>query len=153
MSKLILCVDFDGVIHSYTSGWRGAAIIHDPPVPGALAWMRNASRMFNVVIYSTRSADPEGLAAMRMWLTYHARATLPESDAEALLDAVVFASEKPAAFLTIDDRAICFDGDWSKLDPEELLKFKPWYQRSSTPRIITEELTDNIDADAKSVTG
>ena len=139
--KPILCVDFDGVVHSYTSGWKGAASIPDMPVPGALEWMLRASEFFNVVIYGSRSRDPEALTAMRMWLGYHAHATLPDLKASELLAVVNFAHEKPAAFLTIDDRAICFDGDWSKLDPTKLLAFKPWYQRS---RVISETLADSI---------
>jgi hypothetical protein len=43
MAKPILCVDFDGVIHSYSSGWQGADIVNDPPTPGALAWLAKAS--------------------------------------------------------------------------------------------------------------
>lgn len=128
------------MIHSYTSSWKGAAVIPDPPVHGALEWLFKASRLFNVVIYSSRSKDPEATAAMRMWLTFHARASLTSSDAETLLNAVRFVNEKPAAFLTIDDRAMCFDGNWAKLDPEELLKFKPWHQS----RTIIEEITDDV---------
>ena len=35
MGKKTVVFDFDGVIHSYKSGWQGSAtIIPDPPVPG-----------------------------------------------------------------------------------------------------------------------
>jgi len=116
MKKPILCLDFDGVIHSYTTQWLGATVIPDPPVPGAFEFIAYASPLFDVQIYSSRSKEQGGIDAMYQWMIEYA--------GPAKL--VTFCHEKPPAFLTIDDRAICFDGDWSKLDPEELLKFKPW---------------------------
>lgn len=131
MSKPILCVDFDGVIHSYTSKWERADLIPDPPVPGALAWLWKATEWFEVHVYSSRSKSPAGLAAMRHWLLDHATVEFGADHPMAAIEdhPLRFSHDKPAAFLTIDDRALCFDGDWDAIDPTELLDFKPWNKR------------------------
>jgi hypothetical protein len=99
-------------------------------VPGALRWLYKASETFQVVIYSSRSKEPSGLRAMRAWLAQHATEEFGRGHPMAQEDPpIAFAHEKPAAFLSIDDRAICFDGDWGKLDLEELLKFRPWNKK------------------------
>src|ERR1700743_3429981 len=53
--KPILCLDFDGVIHSYASGWKGADVIPDPPVAGAIEFIREALKHFRVAIFSSRT--------------------------------------------------------------------------------------------------
>lgn len=68
MGKPILCLDFDGVIHSYNSGWKGAAVIPDPPVPGALQFIAEALETFEVHIFSSRSHQWGGRRAMKRWL-------------------------------------------------------------------------------------
>lgn len=137
MSKPILCLDFDGVLHSYTSGWKGAAIIPDPPVKGAVEFLDCAIEQFNVQIFSSRSHQEGGTEAMRQWLRTHVcrhfdcefhHGSPREFDrAMAILDGVTFATEKPPAFVTIDDRAVQFTGVWPSL--AELLAFKPWNKR------------------------
>ena len=42
MRKPILCLDFDGVVHSYLSGWKGPWSIPDPPMPGILDFITDA---------------------------------------------------------------------------------------------------------------
>lgn len=135
MSKPILCVDFDGVIHSYTSGWQGALTISDPPVPGALKWLWNATEWFDVRVYSSRSKVEGATDAMWLWMVLWSGTQLgqdhpmsPKTGGVAGYP-ITFAHEKPAAFLTIDDRAICFEGDWSEIEPADLLSFKPWNKR------------------------
>lgn len=123
MNKPILCVDFDGVIHSYTSGWQGVDVVSDPPVPGAIEWLAECTKHFKVVIYSSRSSQRGGISAMTHWLAQHAGKHME------VMTMVEFAAEKPSAFLTIDDRAVCFEGDFSKLPPEQLREFKPWNKR------------------------
>lgn len=138
-SKPILCVDFDGVIHSYVSGWQGVAVIADPPVPGALRWLWKATEWFDVQIYSARSKDFEGVKAMMAYIIKHSLEEFGPGHPMSMVDddgekgpvyPITFAHEKPAAFLTIDDRAICFEGDWSDIEPADLLNFKPWNKRA-----------------------
>jgi hypothetical protein len=131
-NKPILCVDFDGVIHSYTTGWKGADVIPDPPVPGALPWIWKATEWFDVRVYSSRSKEPAGVLAMKRWMLEWSQ---KEFDADHPMCSDTFGypieccHEKPAAFLTIDDRALTFEGDWSDLEPADLLNFKPWNKR------------------------
>lgn len=130
MSKPILCVDFDGVINGYQSGWKGADQIPDPPVPGAISWLLKAQDYFDIQIYSSRSSQTGGIIAMQNYLMNHAIHVFGDiDDAAVFMSEIKFPTQKPAAFLTIDDRAICFDGDWSKLDPEILKEFKPWNKK------------------------
>ena len=125
----IVCVDFDGVIHRYSRGWQDGSI-YDDVVPGFFEWLLTAGR-FRVVLYSSRSKTPDGVAAMRAWLCARAEEAMCFRDSierHGYLDSIKFASEKPSAFLTIDDRAIRFDGDWSapELQPDRLAAFRPW---------------------------
>lgn len=118
-----ICVDFDGVLHSYLSGWKGTEVVADPPVPGAMRWLAGlqADEGLRVAIYSSRSKEESGVVAMRGWLR--------ENGAEVgvNVDKLEFPREKPAAFLTIDDRAICFDGNFPSLG--DIHGFKTWMQR------------------------
>lgn len=124
MSKPTLCLDFDGVIHSYASGWQGALCIPDPPVPGAIAFIVEAMETFEVAIYSTRSNAVSGPDAMAQWLRFWASKELTKGQVEQLMECVVWPTEKPSAFVTLDDRAITFTGAWPAL--QTLREFKPW---------------------------
>ena len=134
MSKPILCLDFDGVCHSYVSGWKGASVIPDPPVDGLFDFLMQAKEYFDIQIFSSRSNQPGGIAAMRDWFGKHYSAyvfeTWPELkekySAFFCPEWLSFPTEKPAAFLTIDDRAITFTGEWPAVDT--LRNFKPWYK-------------------------
>lgn len=118
--KPIVCIDFDGVIHSYERGWQGGEL-YGTVVDGFFDWACRAMDSFTLVVYSSRSASPDGIAAMREWFL---RNDIPT----ALVDMITFADKKPPAFVTIDDRAITFNGDWDapELQPDMLRKFTPW---------------------------
>ena len=76
----VLSVDFDGVIHSYTSGWRGVSVLPDPPVPGAMAFLREAVKVFDVQVFSCRSRSTIGVGDLQELLAFK-----PWNKREALL--------------------------------------------------------------------
>lgn len=141
-SNPIICVDFDGVIHSYKSGWHGANVVMDEPVPGAIEWLISfLPEPFKekeypggkpiVCIYSARSDQLGGIKAMQEWLIGFG---LPSDYiTENILQ---FPKTKPPAFLTIDDRCIRFNGVFPT--ENEMVNFIPWFKQN---QIYTEGLS------------
>lgn len=155
MNKPILCLDFDGVLHSYTSGWKGATVIPDPPVPGALEFVVRALERFQVAILSSRSHQWFGRHAMKRWLRKHLIELATSYDdtpdwwadrishtafadpwndevrwaVDKVITEIKWPLHKPSAMVTIDDRALTFTGQWPTL--AEIGSFKPWNKRKS----------------------
>jgi hypothetical protein len=95
-----LCIDFDGVLHAYTSGWQGHDKIPDGPVPGAMvACHALAEAGWKLYVMSSRS-DLRPVAA---WL------------ANWKFPPMVLTRIKPIAVAYIDDRAVRFTGDWPSI--------------------------------------
>lgn len=138
--KPILCMDFDGVIHSYVSGWKGVTVIPDPIVDGAIEFLAEATKYFEVHIFSSRSHQNGGMDAMKDWLwmqvtgedflsncnRWSTTSELEGYDSHWLFK-IKWPTTKPAAFLSIDDRGFCFTGTFP--DPKALLEFKPWHKK------------------------
>lgn len=114
MNKLTLCLDFDGVLHSYASGWKGIGVIPDGPVDGAVEACRLYVEHFRVVVFSSRCSEQAGIDAIRKWL----------EDWGFPVDSMEVVSEKPPAHLTLDDRAWTFRGIFPSL--ESIMGFVPW---------------------------
>ena len=144
MGKPILCLDFDGVIHSYSSGWKGADVIPDAPVDGALAFIMDALKEFDVQVYSSRSGQAGGINAMQAYMIN--RVGLTE---RLVLETIGWPDEKPAAFITIDDRALTFEGTWPSI--ESLKTFKPWNKREfgATGRFPQGKLNDGDEGELR----
>lgn len=124
--KCTICVDFDGVLHSYTSKFTTIDEIKDPPVTGAFEWLEKmvnyeqGDNKFEICIYSSRSQNWRGVRAMQAWFLEHGLK-------EEVLRELSFPTQKPAASMTIDDRAYLFEGYFPTAD--YILNFKPWNKR------------------------
>lgn len=114
-----IAVDFDGVIHSYTSPWVDHGTIPDPPVPGAIEFLNEMVKHFKVVIFSTRCSTAEGMTEVLYYIKKHGG---PD------MDRLIPTDVKPAALVYIDDRAWRFEGTFPT--KEEIHQAIPWNKKA-----------------------
>ena len=119
--KYNIVFDFDGVINSYKSGWKGTTNIPDPPVPGIDKVLKSLkeSGNYKIFIVSSRCGQVGGTEAIADYMRKYKLG--------AYIDEIT--AIKPAAYVTIDDRCIQFDG--KKVDSllEQIENFTPWNKR------------------------
>jgi len=135
-----ICLDFDATIHTYDRGWQGGEL-YGGVVPGFFEWACSLpAEEFELTIYSSRSKDSVLRSQMTVWLERQLHEWL-EATGSPIRPVFNYSHEKPAAWVTIDDRAITFLGDWTapNLQRDTLAQFKPWNQApvtSTDPEMI-----------------
>ncbi len=102
MFKKTICIDFDGVIYENIR-FMGVSNVRGKPVPGALDAIEKLGESFKILVHSARCDSDEGFSAVNDWL-----------DANGFLSFVDLVKNKPPASVYLDDRAVCFNGDWGK---------------------------------------
>lgn len=113
-----ISLDFDGVIHSFTSAWTNEYEIHDPPTPGAFEFIRAAHAAgWTVHVLTARCHTAEAESAILAWFNKHGLGL-------EHLNKLVVSSVKRGAMLYIDDNGHRFDGTWPTL--EEIENMRTW---------------------------
>ena len=129
--KLIVAVDFGGVIHSYTSGWQGIEVVADAPVPGAIEWLESMSEKYAVYIVSSRfDGDGSRGAATKAVSDWLVKYGIPRPWISVDPDRsgrIVLTPLKPRCIAFVDDRAFRFEGVFPTV--KEIESFKPWNKR------------------------
>ena len=120
--KYVLAVDFDGVIHRYGRGDLGQDI-YDIPTPRAKEFLEQYIQAFDVHILSSRASTDAGVDAIHTWMKHYDLPSIPASN------------KKPDGELLVilDDRSWQFNGTFPSV--EELLAFRPWWQRRDDHKI------------------
>lgn len=95
-----LCLDFDGVLHQYSSGWQGDDTVADGPMDGAVeACHALAEAGWKLYVLSSRT----NLHPIAAWLAEHG------------FPPMTLTRRKPIAVCYVDDRAVRYEGNWDTL--------------------------------------
>ena len=116
--KQTIILDFDGVIHSYQSGWKGASVIPDPPTEGAKEAIAKLRETYIVAVVSSRTHQEGGIEAIGKWLELHG----------IIVDDIP--NHKPPHIVTVDDRAFRFEGDWNSVIEGISAASVPWNKKN-----------------------
>lgn len=107
--KPTICLDFDGVLNIY-KGYQGKDT--GELRPGAREFLEKLSKEYNVIIFSVRP-----FIEIVRWLKKY-------DLVEYVWDVT---SQKQPAHAYIDDRALCFEGDYDET-LQQLETFKPYWK-------------------------
>lgn len=112
-SRRVICIDLDGVLNVFDE-WKGSEFFH-PPRPGAAGFLERLNRAgFKVALFTVR------------WHEW-ARAWLEENGLSQYVEIVT--NRKIPAHVYLDDRAVCFEGDFNEAY-EKILNFRTFWEDS-----------------------
>lgn len=113
-SRPTVCVDLDGVLNTFDE-WRGPEFFHGPR-EGAREFLSDLHASgFRVVILTVRWHE-----WVRAWL-----------EANALSEFVDEVTDrKPPAHAYVDDRAVCFRGDFNDT-LRQIIAFRPFWEKGT----------------------
>lgn len=133
--KKTICIDFDGVIAQYKE-WKGANHFGAPVsgVQNALKVLKKEG--YRIIIFTTRQVSDSLKAYLKENdITYDYINENPDQPKDSN-------QGKPIADIYLDDRGMCFRGDW-KWTLEEIARFKPWTRDNAEEKKEMESIFDN----------
>ncbi len=111
MHKKIISIDFDGVLNDYDGNYSKDIL---PPIKkGAETFLKKLSKDYTITIYTARDRN-----SVFDWLK--------ENNLIKYIKDITN-MKNPISSITLDDRAICFEGDFEKAY-KKILAFKPYWK-------------------------
>lgn len=108
-NKPVIAVDFDGVIHGYSEGWKDGSI-YDSPIVGCKNALTILAKQYRILIWSTRNYDRVINGESQSNQVEDIKAYLEKH--QIPYDEIYIDPNKPMCDLFIDDNAYRFEKDW-----------------------------------------